>query len=111
VTTPVFGPDPEGFTLHLPLDEDFVGVIDIPDDEQALNPAGSVRLYFIDTTPPTTWEGVLVETDPGECRQVIFEIDELQVDAVRALKPKNVRLQYVLGESKLVWDRGRVRYV
>lgn len=111
MTTPVLGPNGlEGFECHLPLDEDFVAVIEIPDDEPALDLEGSVRLVF-NTTPQVIWEGELVETDPGQCRRVDFVVDEAQVDELRALRPRTVRLQYVIGEAKLLWDRGRVRDV
>lgn len=115
MTTPIFGPTPEDFTLHLPLDEDFVGQIDIPeldengDPNPALDPTGQVRLWFYDAVPTQEWFGTLVEDPPGECRLVLFNIDEAVVDTVRTARPKNVRLQYILGAAKLPWAKARVR--
>lgn len=107
MTTPVLGPDLPGFEVHLPLYEDFVGQIDIPDDEPALETGSSVRLYFPDISPPVEWLGVI--SNAG--RTILFEVDELEVMAVRADRPKVCRLQYLRDERKLPWDSARVRYV
>lgn len=117
MTAPILGPDPEGFTLHLPIDEDFVAEIEIPelddngDPNPPLDPSGSVRLWFYDATPQVEWLGTLVETDPGECRLVLFNVDEAEIDTLRAARPRNVRLQYILGAAKLPWAKARVRDV
>ena len=103
----MLGPVLPGFEVHLPKYEDFVGQIDIPDDEPALELDSQVRLYFADISPPVSWVGT-IENDG---RRIMFNVDEIDVAAVRADKPKIVRLQYILGEAKLPWDTARVIYV
>lgn len=105
MTTPVFGPEPDAFQVNLPLDEDFVAEITIPDTELALNEAARVLLRFMGTE--ITWEGA-IQTGG---RRILFNIDELEVAVAREAKPRQARLQYVDGAIKLPWVIGRVRNV
>lgn len=99
----VLGPQPVEFRLNLPAGADFVAEIVIPDDESALDPAGSVELRFTDLTPVVVWAATI---DPAG-RLVRWNVDEIDVDAVLAAGPRKVRLHYELAESDLLWARGR----
>lgn len=101
------GPQPSSFSVNLPTDADFTGAIRCTGGP--LDPDSSIELRFVHKTGEVVWPAI---HDPDDDHRAFWNVDELDVGALIALKPDKCRLHYVLGEADLLWATcSRVRNV
>lgn len=101
----VLGSTPEELRVTLVRGADFVSTLRRKDGSNW--PAGSqVLLEFIKSTPPNVEWSATISTST-----VVWNVDQVEVDALIAVKARAVKLWYVEGGLRLLWAQGEIEVV